>query len=134
MSDNLLHAIVNGTPVLEFDRGKPIPGHQRQYIDNMDAKMDAEGLMVGDKHVATPNAIQKAQFVANSMVNALFQENYSLAMAMCTFLAKKIPDLKQIKAEGDIDSDMSIELVFDRDYETAKKEQPVQFFKPDQLH
>lgn len=134
MSDNLLHAIVNGTPVLEFDRGKPIPGHQRQYIDNMDAKMNAEGLMVGDKHVATPNAIQKAQFVANSMVNALFQENYTLAMAMCTYLAKKIPDLKQIKAEGDIESDMSIELVFDRDYETAKQEQPVQFFKPDQLH
>lgn len=134
MSDNLLHAVVNGTPVLEFDRGQPIPGHQRQYIDSMDVKMEAEGLMVNGQHIASPNAIQKAQYVANSMVNALFQENYSLAMAMCTYLAKKIPDLKQIKAEGDIDSDMSIELVFDRDYQTAKTEQPVQFFKPDQLH
>lgn len=128
---NLLHAIVNDTPVLEFDRGKPIPGHQRQYIDQMDARMDAEGLMVDGEHIAAPNPLQKAQFVANSMINALFQENYSLAMAMCTYLAKKIPDLKQIKAAGDIDSDMSIELVFDRDYATAKQEQPVQFFKPD---
>ncbi|MGV6808957.1 MAG: hypothetical protein ACWA5U_03680 [bacterium] len=133
MSQNLLHVIVNNTPVLEFDRGKPIPAHQRQYIDQADLRMDSEGLRIADKHIASPNPIQKAQFVANSMVNALFQENYTLARALCTYLAKKIPDLKQVKAEGDINSDMNIELVFDRDYETAKQEQAVQFFKPDDL-
>ena len=130
MQDNKLHAVINGNPILEFDRGKPIPGHQRQYIDNMDLKMN-EGIQLGDDHITNPNPMQRAQYVANSLVNALFNENHSIAIAMCTYLAKRIPDLKQIKAAGDIEKDMSIELVFDRDYKTAQQEQPLEFFKPE---
>jgi hypothetical protein len=128
ITDNKLHTIVNGTVMLEYDRGKPVPGHQRQYLDTMDTKMDA-GIQVGDDHITNPNPMQKAQFVANSLVNALFQENDSLAIAMCTYLAKRIPDLKQIKAIGDIEKEISVELVFDRDYETAQQEKTIEFFK-----
>ena len=128
MSNTILHAIINDTPMLEYDRSKPVPGHQRQYLDNMDLKMDA-GIQLGDDHITNPNPMQRAQFVANSLVNALFQENDSIAIAMCTYLAKRIPDLKQIKAIGKDEKDMSVELVFDRDYETAQQEQPLEFFK-----
>jgi hypothetical protein len=130
MNDNKLHVVVNGNAILEFDRGKPVPGHQRQYIDNMDLKMDA-GIQHDDEHITNPNPMQRAQFVANSLINALFKENYELATAMCTYLAKRIPDLKQIKAIGNIDDELSVELVFDRDYETAQLEQPIEFFKPE---
>ena len=37
---NILYVIVNDDPILEFDRGKPVPGHQRQYLDNMYSQMD----------------------------------------------------------------------------------------------
>jgi len=126
MSSNNLHVVVNGTAILLFDRGKPVPGHQRQYIDNMDLKMN-EGIQLGDDFITNPNPMQRAQFVANSLINALFKENYALATAMCTYLAKRIPDLKQVKAIGDLEKELSVELVFDRDYETAKKEQPIAF-------
>lgn len=129
MNDNKLHAIVNGVAILEYDRGKPVPGHQRQYIDNMDKTMD-EGIQLGDDHITNPNPMQKAQFVANSLINALYKENYAIATAMCTYLAKRIPDLKQVKAVSS-DEATNIELVFDRDYETAQQEQPIQFFKPE---
>jgi hypothetical protein len=128
MNDNKLHTIVNGNVMLEYDRSKPVPGHQRQYLDSMDQRMDA-GINLDNRSIDQPNPMQKAQFVANSLVNALFQENDALAIAMCTYLAKRIPDLKQIKAVGEPDKDISVELVFDRDYETAQQEQPIEFFK-----
>lgn len=128
MNDNKLHTIVNGDVMLEYDRSKPVPGHQRQYLDSMDQRMDA-GINLDNSSIDQPNPMQKAQFVANSLVNALFQENDALAIAMCTYLAKRIPDLKQIKAVGKPDKDISVELVFDRDYETAQLEQPIEFFK-----
>lgn len=129
-AEKKLHVVVNGNPILEFDRSKPIPGHQRRYLDNMDARMDA-GIQLGEAFHANPDPAQRSQFVANSLINALFKENYSLAMALCTWLANRIPELKQVKASGNIDEEMGVELVFDRDYEQAKTEQTIKFFKPE---
>ena len=33
MNENLLYVIVNDEAILEFDRKKPVPGHQCQYLD-----------------------------------------------------------------------------------------------------
>lgn len=137
MDDSKLYVIFNQEPVLEFDRRKPVPGHQRQYLDQMDVRMD-KGIQLGDGFVKTPNALQRSQFVANSLVNALIRQDFNQAIAMCTYLAKRMPDLKQIKCETkggeSVDkenADMSIEFVYDRSYEQASQEQTIQFFKPD---
>lgn len=127
---NKLHVVVNDVPVLEFDRSQPIPGHQRLYLENMDAKMD-QGIQIDGEFHPTPDPILRSHFVANSMVNALFAENYSLSMALCTWLADRIPDLQIVKAAGDIEVDMDVELIFDRDYEKAKTEQGIKFYKPE---
>ena len=144
IDDSILYVIVNGEPILEFDRKKPVPGHQRQYLDNMDAQMD-QGIKLGDDFIENPNALVRSQFVANSLVNMLFKEQYSTAIAMCTYLAKRLPELQQIQCKGDIsesseadsdkDSGVSIEFVFDRSYEKAQQEQTIQFHKPsDKMH
>ena len=132
-SRNLLHVIINDEAILEFDRSKPVPGHQRQYLDKMDARMD-QGVQLGPDFIKAPNALQRSQFVANSLINALEKNDDALASAMCTYLAKRMPDLKQIKClskDGESSKDLSIELVFDRSFEEAQQEQTVQFFKPD---
>jgi len=128
-SENKLHVIVNGTSILEFDRNKPLPGHQRRYLDQMDITMDA-GIKLGNDDIDNPNTLQRAQYISNSLINALFEENYDLAIAMCTYLAKRIPDLLQIKAIGE-KSEPSIELVFDRTLEKAQQEQTIEFFTPE---
>ncbi|HIO93567.1 MAG TPA: hypothetical protein EYG68_12115 [Leucothrix mucor] len=128
-SENKLHVIVNGISILEFDRNKPLPGHQRRYLDQMDVTMDA-GIRLGDDDIENPNTLQRAQYIANSLINALFKENYDLGIAMCTYLAKRIPDLLQIKAIGE-ENEPSIELVFDRNLEKAQQEQTIEFFKPE---
>ena len=132
MQDSTLHVIFNKESVLEFDRRKPVPGHQRSYLDKMDERMDA-GIQLGDDFIESPNVLQRSQFVANSLVNSLLKQNYDQAIAMCTYLGKRIPDLKQIKCEGTEDDDggISIEFVYDRDYDEAQQEQTIQFHKPE---
>ena len=156
IDDGILYVIVNGEPILEFDRKKPVPGHQRQYLDNMDAQMD-QGIQLGDTFIESPNELMRSQFVANSLVNMLFKEQYSTAIAMCTYLAKRMPELQQIQCKGDItenpstgsgvgasgkaskekdeDNGFSIEFVFDRSFEKTQQEQTIQFHKPsDNIH
>lgn len=130
MDETKLFVILNDEPILEFDRRKPVPGHQRQYLDNMDAQME-QGIQLGNDFIEKPNPLQRSQFVANSLVNLILKENYSMAVAMCTYLAKRIPDLQQIQCKGEIDGEISIDLVFDRSYEKAQQEQTIQFYKPD---
>ncbi len=126
MSKKQLTVVINGNPILEFDRGIPLPGHQRRYLDNMDKKMD-QGIMLSAVSIENPNALERVQFVANSMVNALLEENDTLAAAMCTYLAKRMPDLQQVKAVNDEEKGLSIELVFDRSFAQTQQEQVIQF-------
>ena len=132
MQDSKLFVIFNNEPVLEFDRSKPVPGHQRRYLDKMDERME-QGIQLGDAFIEAPNALQRSQFVANSLVNSLLKENYDQAIAMCTFLGKRMPELQQIKCEGSEEEEggISIEFVYDRSYETAQQEQTIQFHKPE---
>jgi len=131
LNADMFYVILNDEPLLEFDRKKPVPGHQRQYLDNMDSQMD-QGIQLGDDFIKTPNPLQRSQFVANSLINLLLKDEYSMAIAMCTYLAKRMPDLQQIKAQGSIDindkeNPLSIELVFDRSYEKSQLEKPIKF-------
>ena len=137
LDDTILYVVINDEPILEFDRKKPVPGHQRQYLDDMDAQMD-QGIQIGDDLIKKPDPLVRSQFVANSLVNSLFKEEYSTAMAMCTYLAKRMPDLQQIQCKGNVDDSgadadkkgLSIEFVFDRSFQLAQQEQTIQFHKP----
>ena len=71
--NTILYVIINDEPILEFDRKKPLPGHQRQYLDNMDAQMD-QGIKIGDDMIKDPDPLVRSQFVANSLVNSLIKE------------------------------------------------------------
>lgn len=132
---NILHILFNEEAVLEFDRSKSIPEIQSQYLDNMDDRMN-EGIQLGEDFIAPPNPLQKAQFVANSMVNALLKQDYNQAIAMCTYLGVRLSDLKQVICNGrDDDNGIKIEFVYDKDFERDSEvlklqEQVIQFFDP----
>lgn len=109
-----LVVVVNGDPVLEYNRDRALPEHQLAYLDKMDAKMD-RGVTLGAKQVQAPDTLQRAQFVAVHLIEALQQDNESQAAAACAYLATRIADLKQVKAELD-DAGMHVDLIFDRVY------------------
>lgn len=127
-TDKKLHIIINDTAILEYDRNKSIPDEQQHYLNQMDEKMNS-GITLGNDKIEDPNTLQRAQYIANSLISALFREDYNLGMAMCTYLANRIPDLQQVKAIGEKE-DISVEFVFDRSLEKAQQEQKIEFYNP----
>ena len=124
-----LVAVLHGESQVEFDRTQQLPDHQLKYLDIMDAKMD-EGIPHGAGHIFAPDTQQKAQFVANQLINAIKTENEQLAAATLAYLALRLPDLQQVVAEEN-NGETTIKLVYDREYAPA---QPMQFIKPGQLN
>jgi hypothetical protein len=117
MSD-IMAVLINGIAQLEYDRTKPLPPQQELYLDKMDQKME-EGIDVGDATIPNPDLNQRAQFVAGNLAHAILSDQEATAAALCTYLAIRLPELKQVKiinTDGN-NSEISIELVFDEEYQ-----------------
>jgi hypothetical protein len=121
----LMAVLLNGVAQIEYDRTRPLPEHQRARLDDMDRKMDA-GITVDGQRVTAPDPVQRARFVASHLAQAIKDGNEALAAAMTTYLAVRLPDLKQVKIRQEGEG-FAIELDFDRDY---VKQYPVTFGKP----
>ena len=125
---HIMAVLLNGVAQIEMDRTKPIPDHQGAYLEKMDRTMD-EGIELGGELVRNPDLGQRAQFVSANLAHAIKTDNEALAAAMCTYLAVRLTDLKQVKIreEGE---DFCIELDFEHDY---IKQAPIRFAKPGEL-
>lgn len=124
----IMAVLLNGIAQIELDRTKPVPDHQGAYLAKMDRKMD-QGVDLGGTLVRTPDLGQRAQFVAANLAHAIKTDNEAMAAAMCTYLAVRMTDLKQVKIreEGE---DFCIELDFEHDY---IRQAPIRFAKPGEL-
>jgi len=122
MSSTILAVMLNGIAQLEYHRNKTLPDHQALYLDKMDQKMD-EGIQVGDINIPDPDLNQRAQFVAANLANAIISSDEAMSSALCSYLASRLPALKQIKITNNA-GEITIDLVFDEDY---VKQVPVKF-------
>jgi len=111
---NMMAVFLNGIAQLEYDRNKLMPDHQAAYLDKMDAKMDA-GIFLDGEMIANPDLNQRTRFAAANLASALKNNDESMAAAMCSYMAIRMPELKQVKIEDD-DGEISIELIFDEEY------------------
>jgi hypothetical protein len=128
--NTLMAVLLNGIAQIEYDRGKPLPDYQGAYLDKMDRRMNERGIDIDGQSISHPDLGQKAQFVSANLAHAIKSNDEALAAAMCTWLAVRMPDLKQVKIRDDADN-VCIELDFEQDY---VKQHPVQFAplnKPD---
>ena len=85
----------------------------------MDKKMK-QGIEIDGVMVKDPDTSAKAQFVVANMLDAMKQNNEGLTSALCTYLADRQPDLKQIKIK-EVDGEVSIEFVYDEEYKGQAK-------------
>ena len=111
---NVMGVLLDGVAQLEYDREKLLPDHQEAYLDKMDQKM-AQGITIGDEEIKDPDINQRAQFVVGNLVHALKTDNEQVAGAMCSYLALRMPDLKQIKIT-EHDGEVSIEFDYENEY------------------
>lgn len=117
-----LTVLINGEPHIEYDRDRILPEPQQLYLDRMDDRMSS-GIELGGVKVDSPDALQRAQFVAIQVIEGLQEDNEPVIAASCAYLASRMPDLTQVKAQL-VDEGYSVELVFGEPY---AKEVAVQF-------
>ena len=119
---NMMAVFLNGIAQLEYDRNKLMPDHQAAYLDKMDTRMDA-GIFLDGETITNPDQNQRTRFAAANLASALKNEDESVAAAMCSYMAIRMPELKQVKIE-DNDGEITIELIFDEAY---RKQVAVEF-------
>ena len=103
--------LVNGEKQIEYDRAKPLPAKQMEFLDKMDLQM-TQGIVLNGVTLADPDPVQRAQFVSMQFIAALIDSNDQLIAATCAYLANRLPDLKQLK----VDENFNFDLVFDEEY------------------
>jgi len=111
---NIMAVMLNGIAQLEYDRDKLLPDHQAAYLDKMDTKMD-DGIVLDEETITNPDQSQRTRFAAANLVHALKTDDESMAAAMCSYLAIRLPELKQVRIE-DNGGEVTIELVYDEEY------------------
>ena len=120
--NNIMAVFLNGIAQLEYDRDRLLPAHQAAYLDKMDTKMDA-GILLGNETIMQPDQNQRTQFAAANLAHALHAEDEAVAAAMCSYLAIRLPELKQVHIRDD-GGEISIEFIFDEPY---RKQVEVEF-------
>lgn len=108
----MLVVVVNEQPYLEYDRNRQLDEKQYASLDRMDRQMN-EGIRLHGNWLENPDPIQRAQFVASHLIEALQDGDEALSAASCAYLAVRLPDLQQVCASLNGDT-VSLELVFDR--------------------
>jgi hypothetical protein len=73
------------------------------------------GFRLGGIAVARPDKLQRAQFVAIQVIEALQAGNDAMIAAGCAYLASRLPDLTQVIARL-TDGGFAAELVFNQPY------------------
>lgn len=118
MADSLT-IVVNGEVQLEYDRNKSLAARQREYLEIMDTKMTA-GINYNEEFYQDPDLNQRAQFVTINLIQSLIANDEQQMVAMCAYLATRLPELKQVKAELNGDA-FNVDLVFDSAHQNQIK-------------
>jgi len=108
---SMMQVFVNGQSQIEYDRSKSLPEKQLEYLEKMDQEMSS-GFELAGEEIADPDLLQRAQFVAGYLAQALLSENDAMIAASCAWLSLRLQDLKQVKIIHD-EQQISIDLVFD---------------------
>ncbi len=109
---NVVKLLLSGEEALSYDKSIPLPESQREYLDNMDKKMD-QGFDFAGETILNPAQPQKSQFVAFNMVQALENKDDQTAIIMFTYLVNRLPALKQVRARSE-NGKIGVEFIFDQ--------------------
>lgn len=106
----MLTVYKNGNKVLDYEKSKRHSGIQRRFFDEMDLDME-EGIEINGELIDSPDMIQRANYVAISLLYGIDGKSGEMISATCGYLTTRLPELKQIRSveEGD---EITMELIF----------------------
>lgn len=108
-----LRIVLNGSEIHEYEKNTRHPGKQRELLDNMDLDMD-EGIEIDGNVISSPDKMQRAQYVAMSLLFGIEMKSDGLVSAACGYLVTRLPDLKQVRAVEN-DKVVTMDLIFDEE-------------------
>ncbi len=108
-----LRVVLNGSDIFEYKKNTRHPGKQREILDHMDLDMDA-GIEINGELINDPDKMQRAQYVAMSLLYGIQMQSEGLISASCGYLVTRLPDLKQIRAV-ESGEEVTMELIFDEE-------------------
>ncbi len=113
--NEIVAVVVNGELTIRYDRARELTERQRESLDQLDRRMDQQGVELEGVQHAAPDLGQRARFVANRLVEAMRAEDEPRVAALVSYLADRLPDLQQIKVDIR-DDQVMVDLVFDQPY------------------
>ncbi len=119
--------LINGAPEMHLDRRIPLSDTQKQAVAQLEAKLNA-GFKVAGVHYKDPNALQRAQFAASMIPEALQRGDEAQAGLVLALIGTSLPDLKQIQYRHRRDGGWDIAFISDRCYEPD--ERPIRLVPP----
>ncbi|QKQ26251.1 hypothetical protein [Candidatus Reidiella endopervernicosa] len=129
MAEKLVISL-DGASQLEYDRSHELAESQLEALAKMDLEMNKGITLAGDRY-EEPNALQRAHFTALHLIRAVKESNESRAVMMLTYLAVRIPDLRQVRIVSK-DEIYDYQFVFDRDFvpESTMTFTPIDLLRP----
>ena len=105
---------INGNEVLKYEKPSRRTGIERRFLDEMDMDLD-EGIHLNDEVIESPDKMQRASYVAMSLLYGIESENNEMVSIACAYLANRLPGLKQVRAteQGDDGENVTLDFIFD---------------------
>lgn len=114
----IVNITLNHESVLQYDRRRPLSDLQSRYIQKMDEDMD-KGITIDGRKINQPDPLQRAHFVALTLITAIKVENEQLAAATSAYLVDRLPELRQINAVDEREG-FIVHLVLDKVQQPTK--------------
>ena len=115
--------LIDGSLELYWDRTVNMNLAQREAVSRLEARL-REGFDVDGVRYEHPDLLERAQFAASLIPQALRRDDASLAATALALACASLPDLKQIQYRRRQDDGWDIAFVSDRHY--APDERPIQ--------
>ena len=109
MADTL-SIFINAKEVLKYDIPARQTGIERRFLDEMDQDLD-QGIQLNDELIESPDKMQRASYVAMSLLYGIETENNDMVSIACAYLANRLPGLTQVRAieQG---QDVSLDFIY----------------------
>lgn len=101
---------VDGRERLRMERTGGVPGQVRALLARMEADM-AAGIELDGRHITTPDARQRGQFLLGELLAALDRGQVEFARTLLICLSQCWPDLSAVHADSAA-GDWSVRLEF----------------------
>ena len=105
----LLTIFANDQVAFSYDKESDVDDQKLAFFDKMDADMN-RGINIHGELITDPNTKQRAKFVAMNLIRALKQDNQSIILASCAYLANRLPAIIEVHAR-DSGNTVNVELV-----------------------